>query len=267
MSNTPLVSIITPVHNDGPYIGKTIDSVLAQTYGVWELIVVDDGSTDNSTQIIKSYNDRRIRYFRNDKSMGAAYARNRAIREAKGEYIAFLDGDDWWAPSKLEHQLDFMQTLKIDFSCTAYYRCLEEASEDPSIITAPYVISRKRMIRCDYIGCLTAMYNAKNIGLIQISNSIKKRNDYAMWLHVSQKAYCYYLDEPLSYYRVRHNSISRISGWRLIRYHKILFRTELHYSWLHSWFCAFRNAFWSVKKKKDYVARPGSSEMSPPVNW
>ena len=252
----PLISIVTPVHNDAAFVRQTIESVLTQTYTNWEMIVVDDCSTDGSADIIHSYNDARIRYFRNEKNMGAAYSRNLALREAKGDYIAFLDGDDWWAPEKLEHQLKFMQKLKIQFSCTAYFRCHEDNNGEKKnlIVTAPWVIGKKRMVRCSYIGCLTAMYDARAIGLIQINPGIKKRNDYAIWLHVCEKANCYFLPEPLAYYRIRQNSISRIPGWKLLRYHKILFRKEMHYSWIHSWFCAFRNAYWAVRKKEKYLA-------------
>ena len=256
MASEKLVSIVTPVHNDGEYVKQTIESVLHQTHKNWELLIVDDCSTDNSVEIIRSFSDPRIRLFRNEANMGAAYSRNLAMREAKGDYIAFLDGDDWWAPNKLERQLAFMNERKCDFSCTAYYRCYEDRPTYRPIAIAPDVIDRKRMIKCDYVGCLTAMYNAHAIGLIQISNSIQKRNDYAIWLHVSEKANCYFLNEPLAYYRVRKNSISRISGWRLIKYHQILFHTELKYNWIHSWYCAFRNAFWSYRKRKDFVINP-----------
>ena len=253
MNESFLISIVTPVHNDGAFVRQTLESALAQTYTNWEMLVVDDCSTDDSADIVLSYKDPRIRYFRNEKNMGAAFSRNRALREAKGDYIAFLDGDDWWAPEKLEHQLEFMQKLKIQFSCTAYYRCYDDDPDRRPIVLAPNIIGRKRMIRCDYVGCLTAMYDAKAVGLIQISPDIKKRNDYAIWLHVSEKANCYFLSEPLAYYRVRQNSISHISGWRLLKYHKILFRKEMHYSWIRSWFCAFRNGYWSVRKKEEYL--------------
>lgn len=249
------VSIVTPVHNDSAFIRQTIDSVLAQTHKNWEMLIVDDCSTDDSASVIATYQDERIRYFRNEKNMGAAYSRNRALREAKGDYIAFLDGDDWWAPTKLERQLAFMEKLQIQFSCTAYYRCYENGPEGSNrpIVQAPWIIGKKLMLKCDYVGCLTAMYDAKAIGLIQISPDIKKRNDYAIWLHVCQKANCYFLSEPLAYYRVRKNSISRVSGWKLLKHHQFLFKTEMHYGWFHSWFCALRNAYWAVKKKKEYV--------------
>ena len=96
-----LVSIIMPTYNCGRFIADAIQSVLAQTYKAWELIIVDDGSTDNTADIVTSFSDPRIRYLSNEQNMGAALTRNKALREAKGHYIAFLDADDLWTPEKL----------------------------------------------------------------------------------------------------------------------------------------------------------------------
>ena len=104
-----LVSIIMPAYNCGRFIKESIDSVLAQTYTNWELLIVDDCSTDNTKAIVSTYDDKRIRYMRNPQNMGAALTRNKALREAKGRYIAFLDADDMWLPEKLERQIAFMQ--------------------------------------------------------------------------------------------------------------------------------------------------------------
>ena len=107
---TGLVSIITPVHNSERFLQQTIDSVLAQTYKEWEHILVDDCSTDGSADLIRAYTstDARIRYIRLNENSGAGIARNKAIEQAKGDYIAFLDSDDTWYPKKLERQLEFM---------------------------------------------------------------------------------------------------------------------------------------------------------------
>lgn len=256
--NQPLVSIITPMHNDSAFVRQTIESVLNQTYQNWEMIIVDDCSTDGSSEIVSLYNDERIRLFRNEENMGAAHSRNVALKNATGDYVAFLDADDWWAPNKLERQIKFMQDLDIHFSCTAYYRV--QSTGFKVIGTAPYVISKKRMRKCDYVGCLTAMYDRKAVGLIQVVPSIKKRNDYAIWLEVSKKYNCYFLAEPLAYYRIRQNSLSRIPAIKLLRYHKYLFRKQLRYSWIRSWFCALRNGYYSYQKRKDYI-RPEGTEL------
>ena len=111
-----LVSIIMPSYNTGRYIAESIRSVLAQTYTLWELIIVDDCSTDDTHEVVKTFNDSRIRFIKNEKNCGAALTRNRAIREANGEWIAFLDSDDLWAPDKLEKQLAFMKENGYVFS-------------------------------------------------------------------------------------------------------------------------------------------------------
>ena len=247
----PKVSIVMPVHNDGEFLENTIQSVLDQTYENWEILLVDDCSTDNSLAVAKGFHSDKIRIFQNPVNKGAAYSRNVALQHADGDFIAFLDGDDWWAPTKLEKQVSFMLAHKIAFSCTAYYRVKQDAPK--TIITAPYIINRRKLLACDYVGCLTAMYDRRVVGLVQIDPSIMKRNDYALWLHVIEKADCYYFAEPLAYYRVRPNSISRISGRKLLRYHYILFRKELGYCWAHAWFCAFRNGYYVLKKRKKYV--------------
>lgn len=123
-----LVSIITPSYNTGRFIAETIESALAQTYGNWEMIIVDDCSTDDTDEVVAGYvkQDSRIRYIRNERNSGAALSRNRALREARGRWIAFLDSDDLWMPEKLERQIQFMEKNGYAFSYTKY----EEISED-----------------------------------------------------------------------------------------------------------------------------------------
>ena len=110
-----LVSIIMPSWNTERFIAETIQSVIDQTYTNWELIIVDDCSMDNTDEVVASFKDERIKYFHNERNSGAALTRNRAMREAKGELIAFLDSDDLWTPEKLEHQIDFMKKMDIHF--------------------------------------------------------------------------------------------------------------------------------------------------------
>jgi teichuronic acid biosynthesis glycosyltransferase TuaG len=116
-----LVSIIMPSWNTGRFIAESIQSVLNQTYQDWELLIVDDCSTDNTDEIVAGFNDKRIRYFKNEKNSGAAITRNRAIREARGEWIAFLDSDDLWSPEKLAKQLNFMNEHGYVFSYGSLY--------------------------------------------------------------------------------------------------------------------------------------------------
>ena len=126
MNMEDLVSIIMPSYNTAKYISKTIESVLKQTYKNWELIIVDDCSTDNFADVISNINDSRIRVYYNEKNSGAAISRNKALREAKGKWIAFLDSDDLWDEDKLRKQIDFMASNNYDFSYTKYIEIDEE---------------------------------------------------------------------------------------------------------------------------------------------
>lgn len=190
-----LVSIITPSYNTARYIERTIESVKAQTYQNWEMIIVDDCSTDDTDSVVLPYlKDERIKYIKNEVNSGAAVSRNRALREAGGKWIAFLDSDDLWAPEKLEKQISFMKKNGYYFSYTNYEEIDEKGQTLGVKVTGPKKVSKRKMYNYCYPGCLTVMYNAEYIGLIQIKN-IKKNNDYAMWLEVCQKADCWLLDE------------------------------------------------------------------------
>ena len=127
MKNNGLVSVIMPSYNTAKYIAESIESIMNQTYPYWELIIVDDCSTDNTDSVVENYlSDTRIRYLKNEKNSGAAISRNYALREAKGKWIAFLDSDDVWLPEKLETQIAFMLEKNCSFSYTNY----EEIDED-----------------------------------------------------------------------------------------------------------------------------------------
>ena len=140
-----LVSIIMPSYNTGGFIKSSIESVIAQSYSNWELIIVDDCSTDNTDKVVEDYlSDNRIHYIKNDKNSGAAISRNRALREAKGKWIAFLDSDDLWEPKKLEKQIAFMQENGYAFSYTDYMIQLN-GEWLPYIYTGPRVVTRRKM--------------------------------------------------------------------------------------------------------------------------
>ena len=182
-----LVSIIMPSYNTAAYIKESIQSVLNQTYTNWELIIVDDCSTDSTDEVLETIKDSRIRYFKNDKNSGAAVSRNKALREAKGQWIAFLDSDDLWMPEKLEKQIYFMESNGYAFSYTSYEEIDIEGNKTGIRVTGPKKITKTGMFNYCWPGCLTVMYDAMKVGIIQIED-IKKNNDYAMWLKVCKKA-------------------------------------------------------------------------------
>lgn len=245
------VSIIMPAYNTGERILDAINSIVDQTYKNWELIIVDDCSTDNTMNVIKSVHDDRIIYFKNKINMGAAYSRNRAIREAKGNWISFLDSDDLWFSNKLELQLNFMVKNDYDFTFTDYIIKDECGRSDGYRYFGPDKVNKSLMWRYCYFSTITVIYNRKKIGLIQIPN-IKKNNDYAMWLKIIENTDAYRFSKILSVYWKREGSISSGNKLKLIKYHYILFKDVCNCSSVYSIFCTLRNLVFGVHKKIFY---------------
>lgn len=250
-----LVSIIMPSYNTEDYIAASIESVLAQTYENWELLIVDDCSKDNTDGVVARFTDPRIRYFKNEKNSGAAVSRNRALREARGRWIAFLDSDDLWEPEKLSKQLDFMTTNGYSFTYTDY-RIQLNGQWQPYVITGPKVVGKWKMYNYCYFSTITVMYDREVIGLIQIPD-IKKANDYAMWLRVVEKAKCYRLPQCLSYYIKHEGSLASGSKLKLIKRHYILFRVGMGKGTFMSLILTVNNLFWGVLKKLFYKKKIG----------
>ena len=251
-----LVSIIMPSFNTANYISKSIESVIRQSYKNWELIIVDDCSTDNTEEVVEFYlTDGRIKYRKNEKNSGAAVSRNRALREANGRWIAFLDSDDLWMPDKLSKQISFMEKNDYHFSYTAYAEMDENNNQNGIVVRGPKKITKAGFYNYCWPGCLTVMYDAKVVGLIQIAD-IKKNNDYAMWLKVCHKADCYFLDECLALYRRgRKGSVSSHSIQTLISWHYKLYREAEGQGILESIFNTGRNLLFGFYKKKRYVKK------------
>lgn len=248
-----LVSIIMPSYNTALYIEETIQSVLNQTYPNWELIIVDDCSTDNTDEVLEKIKDSRIHYLKNEKNSGAAVSRNKALREAKGQWIAFLDSDDLWMPNKLEKQIQFMKENGYAFSYTNYEEIDVNGNKTGVIVTGPKKITKIGMFNYCWPGCLTVMFDANKVGLIQIED-IKKNNDYAMWLKVCKKAYCYLLDEYLAQYRKgRVGSVSTHSIKTMIGWHYKLFNEAEGQGCVKSLINTGRNLVFGYYKKKKYV--------------
>lgn len=220
-----LVSIITPCFNSGKYVSQAIHSVLNQTHLNWELLLVDDCSSDETFAIISNFasQDNRIKAFKLDKNSGAGVARNFAIQQASGNYIAFLDADDLWKPEKLQKQIHFMKTQNIPFTFSFYETIDEAGNFRNETITTPSKITYKQLYFCNWIGNLTGIYSVDFFGKIPIS-SIKKRQDWMMWLQiVKQIKTATPVPESLAFYRVREDSISA-SKWRLIKFNFKVYR-------------------------------------------
>lgn len=249
-SDCGLVSIIMPSFNTEDYIVESISSVIKQTYEDWELIIVDDCSTDNSIDIIKSFHEARIKLLQNKKNLGAAISRNCALREARGKWIAFLDSDDIWASEKLEKQIDFMMKNNYSFTFTDYRICLN-GEWMPYINTGPNVVNKRRMYDYCYFSTITVMYEREKIGLIQIAD-IRKNNDYAMWLLAIEKSNAYRLPECLSFYIKHDGSVSSGSKTKLIKWHYNLFRYGLGKKPVIAGILTVNNLFHGVWKKIYY---------------
>jgi len=219
-----LVSIIMPAYNCGNFIGLALESVINQTYQNWEVIIVDDCSTDNTAEVVQDFmrKDSRIKYYKLDQNSGAAMARNKAIEIAKGKYLAFLDSDDIWFPEKLMKQISFMEKNNYGFTCTSYTKIDENGKYlNRTIIAKPKLDYNGILKSCP--GNSTVIYNAEKLGKFKIPN-IKKRNDYIMWLQVVKKEkYLYGINEVLGSHRIRKNAISR-NKLSLVKYHWIVYR-------------------------------------------
>lgn len=238
-----LVSIITPVYNSEKTIASTIESVLNQTFKNFEMIIVDDVSNDNTIEIIKEYQkkDSRIKLIVLNKNSGASVARNMALKEAKGRYIAFLDGDDLWKVDKLEKQLKFMKDKHCAFSYTDYEYMDENSNLLGIIRKCPKKVSYLKMLLGDSIGCLTVMYDTTKVGNIQIPN-IKKRNDYALWCKILKEIRIgYKFNEVLAIYRKSDKSLSSGKKISLLKYHYEMHRKVNNFNPILSLFFTFTN--------------------------
>lgn len=241
-----LVSIITPTYNCGKFIARTIDSVLAQTYINWEMLIVDDCSQDDTKEVVKGYmeKDSRIRYECLESNSGAAVARTRAMELAEGQYMAFLDSDDIWKPEKLEKQLRFMEDNNINFSCTEYEQIDEDDNKLGKVIKVVKKTDYNRLLLDCPVGNSTVVYNVEKMGKFEVPN-IRKRNDDALWLQMlKREKYIIGMPEVLMEYRIRQNSISS-NKFNLIKYHWKLYREIEHLSVFRS---AFHICWWIFLK-------------------
>lgn len=246
------VSVITPSWNSEKYIETTIRSVQKQTYTDWEMIIVDDCSTDRTVEVIERIRkeDPRILLFRQEVNGGAGKARTRAMQNASGRYIAYLDADDIWKPTKLEKQVTFMKEKQCAFSCTSY-----EVIDDAGEALNKYV---HMLPKVDYIGFLTNNL-LQTVGIMVdmsvvdrkylVMPDIRRRQDAATWLQILRAGYeCYGLNEILAEYRRTQNSLSS-NKLKAIKGIWSLYRDIEHLSLPFSCYCFVRYAFLAVWKR------------------
>ena len=225
--NNNLVSIVVPVHNAERFVDEAIRSVLAQTYSDWELILVDDGSTDKSADVIIKHKSNKVKIVSLAKNVGAAKARNRGIREARGRYLCFLDADDLWTPEKLEKQVKFMQEKDCAFSFTGYEFADVEGRPNGKVVCIPSTMTYKQALRNTTIWTSTVMFDLQKLTRKDVLMPDIASEDTATWWNVLRKVErAYGLDEALSYYRRSRGTLSANKAvaiqriWNLYRKHE-----------------------------------------------
>lgn len=205
------VSIITPAYNSASFIEETVKSVQAQTYYDWEMIIVDDCSTDQTYSLASmlAKKDARIKVLQNNKNSGVAATRNKALDVATGEYIAFLDADDLWLPRKLEAQIKFMDKGQYVLTYTNYQKFDSHTGEkQKKIIRAPDKMTAKQIYGDTSIGCLTVMVNRNKCGPFHMPH-LSHTEDNITWQEILARGYIgYRLDEVLSFYREGNTSLT-----------------------------------------------------------
>ena len=198
-----MISVITPAFNSSRFIVETIRSVQAQTWTDWEMLIVDDSSSDNTVEVVQrvAENDDRIRLTELPKNMGAAEARNVGLRVAQGPYIAFLDSDDLWLPDKLKRQMDFIQEGDYAFTYTDYECVNEDLSKVLYTVHAPPIMAYRAYLRNTTIGTLTVLINRERTGNFEM-NPIRSSHDMALWLRLMRHGHrAFGLPEVLAKYR------------------------------------------------------------------
>lgn len=206
----PLVSVIIPVYNSEKYIEFTIKSVLNQIYENWEMILIDDCSTDNSVQIIKKFISKNIKLIRLEQNYGVSVARNIGIDNAKGKYVAFLDADDLWEEDKLVKQIKFAEINKYDFTFSGYQTITDDSKKVIKKVEVPDTIDYKQALKNTIIATSGVILNVENLGkdLIKMIN-LRRGQDTATWWKILKKGITAHgINEILHSYRITKNSLS-----------------------------------------------------------
>ncbi|MEU8773337.1 glycosyltransferase family 2 protein [Streptomyces sp. NPDC048606] len=255
----PLVSVVMPVYNAAATLGPAVRSVLAQTHTDVELLITDDGSTDGSMDLLREFagRDERVLPEAAARQGGAARARNLAIERARGDYVAFLDSDDMWLPTKLEKQIAFAATAGTPLTFTSYYKMDalyegEAADFVPNgrVVWAPERVDYRAMLVQDHIGALTAMYDRRVVGT-RLMPDMPKRQDYALWLSIMRDGtVARALREPLAVYRAQRPGSLSSNKLSLIPYNWNLYRRHEHLSVFRSARALGGAAWHSVRKSR-----------------
>lgn len=249
-----LISIIVPVYNAERFIEETLACVTAQSYPQWELLLVEDGSSDRTVSIIEEYiklnGEKRIRLIRQPENLGAARARNRGLEEAAGRYIAYLDADDLWVPEKLERELAFMSEKNAAFAFTGYEFVDENGRGTGKVVRVPETLTYRQALKNTTIFTTTVMFDTEKIDKTLLEMPIIKSEDTALWWKVLKNGYIACgLDENLAKYRRAGKTLSS-NKLEAIRRIWNLYRKAEGMGVLNS---AWHFCFWAVRAVKRRV--------------
>ena len=251
INKNPKVSIIVPLYNTKKLLSETIESVLSQTYTNWEMIIVDDCSTDGSYEYAMTFSekDQRIQVYKLDCNSGPGAATKYGFEKAKGEMIAFLDSDDLWMPVKLERQIKYMTDHQYEFTCTDYEQINEKSSRIGRTIRCKERADYKSVLRICPVGSSTVMITSDLLGKVDIP-TIRKNNDYSLWLRILKiYPYVYGMQETLMLYRIWPQSIS-YNKFKKVKYSWRVFREYEGFSVMFSLFLILEWAFIKIMKIK-----------------
>ncbi|MXO03203.1 glycosyltransferase family 2 protein [Flavobacterium sp. HBTb2-11-1] len=251
-----LVSIIVPTYNTEKFIRQTIESVQNQSYINWEMILADDASTDRTVAIIEEFaqKDNRIKLFKLPENRGNGFARNVALEKATGKYMAYLDADDVWFPEKLEKQIQFLKANNLHFTFSFYDSIDEEGNDLNRTVESPNPLTYKQLFFCNYVGNLTAIYDADYFGKIILETS-QKRQDWRIWLTIlKQIKIVKPVPESLAFYRIRKDSVSS-SKFKLIKHNFGVYRQFHGYNLVFSVLLMVRFLFTQLVIKRRYIKK------------
>lgn len=205
----PLVSIVMPAFNKADFIGDAVRSILAQTYKNWELIIVDDHSTDDTRKVLKQFDSEKIRVIACKKNGGAAKARNRGIREARGTFLCFIDADDLWEPDKISRQLAFMAKKNAAFSFASYVFADANGVPKEKIVKVPATITYRQALKNTTIWTSTVMFDMRKLTKKDVEMPDVKSEDTATWWRVLKKVgKAYGMPDVMAIYRRSEKTLS-----------------------------------------------------------
>ena len=237
----PLVSIVMPCFNNAESLSKAIESVLSQSFENYELLIVDDCSTDHSFELMEqaSLNDPRIKVLSTSKNSGAGVARNLGITHATGRFIAFLDADDFWHSDKLAKQIVIFDMQNVPLVCSGY-KISRQGYEVIKTKIPKEKISYADLLKSNCIGCLTTIYDTQLTGKVYFP-TLRKRQDYALWLHIlKEHGHAFCVNEALATYNISNASLSS-NKLEMVYWNYMMFRTYMNFSRYRAVHCVLMN--------------------------